>query len=145
MKHSEEPCSRRQFFSAFRDHALLQGHALRNEMKGVKMMTFDDLASVPSETLRRTVPMVRPGLAVRIDGDAMLHVRRPQGAEEEALRKLSEVERFIYNNVNGRATVEDIACALASAFALSEDEAYAKTRDLFIEFSKRLICQPTTP
>ena len=144
MKHDDIPCDRRQFLAALRHRAAVQGHALRNELRGVKMMDLDDLDEAPDEIIQQMIPVVRPGLSIRIDAESVLYVTREPNGQEETVRLLAVCDRFIYEQIDGIRTNNDIANALAGAHDMSEHEAYEKTRGFFIEFARRMICQPAT-
>ena len=144
MSREDRTYGRREFFGALRDRARLEGHVLHNEFRGVRMMGLEDLETAPDDIIRGMAPVVRAGLSIRLDADGVLHVTRGEERGEETIRELTPHEWFVFRQMDGELTNEDLSRDLAHTHALSEDEAFAMTRALFVELARRLVCQPAT-
>lgn len=107
--------------------------------KGGQARRLSDLLRLPDEELAELVPEMDHETEYYVAGEH-LFARRHPGERGESVLLLSPGNVAIYNMFNGRHTIRQIAAHTSSAIGWSEEEAFERTRQVFLELVAARVC-----
>jgi len=113
-----------------------------DEARGRPQMRLSDLPKLPPDALGELVPQILPGVEI-VPKATEVQARRPGETEPVTLFRLEETNLFIFNQLNGRATLGDIVRAVSAIKGLDEKEALARVRALFLGLVRLRVCAPS--
>ncbi len=127
--------SRRSFFRKLAGEVA----SYEEETRGVVQYSLSELDRLPPERLAGLIFQVAEGWEVFNDGPKVC--ARSQGGELE-LFSAGSPAAVIFERIDGRASVREVAAAVAAALGCAEQAAFEQTRELLVGLARHAICVP---
>ena len=128
--------SRRGFWSSLAGELLNVGEAV----KGVAQLSLNDIGSVPDDVAAEMIPVWRRGREPDIREDG---VYRPgKDGQPVRVRALTVQERAMLAQYNCGRNLKVISQYVAQDFGLAPGEAFAATKNVFVQFCQTGLCHP---
>jgi hypothetical protein len=130
---------RRKFFQYAMDELV----AAVDESRGRPSFKLSDLGGLPDDELGRLVPAILDVSHVSGQGDYF--VLKMPGRGAELLFAKGSHEEEVWSRIDGHATIQQIADALALAWNAPGEVAFARVRRLFLHLVNKRLCLPLNP
>jgi hypothetical protein len=111
------------------------------EAAGRPQLALAELPALPLEELLPLVPGLRPELELTVEDD-MVAARLRGGGELVRLFPATPDNTLIFNLIDGRTSLGQVAEAAAAAAGWSPEQAAAATRELFLQLVAAGACTP---
>ena len=126
--------SRRDFFGLLQTELQVN----EDEARGIPGFKLADLGAATDDLLAQIVPVIVPGCVITVDKGQVWGRVSPQ-KEPVGLFGLSAAATHTFNLFNGYHDIGTAATQLAAALDWPEEQAFAFTRDLFLELAQMRI------
>jgi hypothetical protein len=129
--------TRRQFFSTL----LIESRLRLNRAQGANAISLSSLGKMPDEALEEMIPGIPLDCKIFVkDQGVWAQPSDRRGATR--LFPIHPINSFIFNQMNGKNTLHQIADQLCERFTLSEERAFAITRGVFLVMVQAGACFP---
>jgi hypothetical protein len=131
--------TRQRFFAAIKDELLV--HASKSE--GMAVGNLAALGAFTFEEMMHIIPIILPGTRIDVKDNA-IWAQPPAKPRSVEILSIDTWTLFAYNQINGSASLFDIALSLEEKGWVPE-RARAFTRGLFLTLVNAKVCVPETP
>ena len=111
--------------------------------QGTPAHQLNELVDLPDDQLATICPMINPAYQIRvIDGHVCSQLKHKDDAPIRQHFSTTPENLAVFNRINGRYTMEEIAAAVVEALDWEADPAWTHTRGLFEDLAVYLVAVP---
>jgi hypothetical protein len=129
--------TRRQFFQTM----AVEFELFARQAEGSNAVKIPSLGSLPDNELYDLIPRILNGCEITLQ-DGKIWAKLPEKAKPICLFENERIILFVFNLINGKNSLKEIAFELAISSSLPFERAFALTRGLFLTLVKAGVCLP---
>ena len=111
--------------------------------QGVPTHQINALGDLPDYELAAILPIINPIYRIRVvEGQVCSQLKDDESAPVRMHFAATPENLAVFNRINGRQTIGEIAEAAAAALGWEMEQSFMHTRDLFLELASHLVAVP---